>query len=62
MMYISKHMAVRWALPFLWFWQNYRATNMCSVDNVQDEETKIKEILKENGYPRKFLIKQQQSQ
>ena len=34
-----------------------RATNLCSVDNVQDEETKIKEILKENGYPRKFLIK-----
>ena len=39
-----------------------RATNLCSADNVQDEETKIKEILKENGYPRKFLIKQHQSQ
>ena len=32
-----------------------RATTLCSVDNVQDEETKIKEILKENGYPTKFL-------
>ena len=39
-----------------------RATNLCSVDNVQDEEKKIKEILKENGYPRKFLIKQHQNQ
>ena len=39
-----------------------RATNLCSVDNVQDEEKKMKVILKENGYPRKFLIKQHQSQ
>ena len=39
-----------------------RATNLCCVDNVQDEETKIEEILKENGYPRKFPIKQHQSQ
>ena len=38
-----------------------RATNLCSADNVQNE-TKIKEILKENGYPKKILIKQHQSQ
>ena len=29
---------------------------------IQPKETKIKEILKENGYPRKFLIKQHQNQ